>query len=68
MMMILMRNRFTVHSKKDLKKINMQLKLLIIRKIKIAKTGRMKIKREWIRYLALQRERKKRDIQMMIYR
>jgi len=47
-----MRNRFTVLSKKDLKKINMQLKLLIIRKIKIAKTGRMKIKREWIRYLA----------------
>jgi hypothetical protein len=44
--MISMRSRFLVRIKKELKRINMQLSLLIILKIKIAKTETMKIKKE----------------------
>lgn len=46
----------------------MQLSLLIILKIKIAKTETMKIKKEQIKYRASQRKQKKADIQMMIYK
>jgi hypothetical protein len=44
--MISMRSRFSARIKKELKKINMRLSLLIILKIKIAKTETMKIKKE----------------------